>query len=187
MVSSYVTNDSNTCFWLPRQSSKIFWQHVKRCSFWIEERSLGTQIAMTFFMWRCSWMIRMTVVLGISSLTEIFLSVNRLPLSSFSSIRLMFSSVTTSTGRHSRGSSSTLSLPTRNCLAHSCTVEYEGEALTKAPSKRCLIAGASSSLPRNLITMRYSTFDIAVAHRNISYFHECLQHTGAPNRLKLTY
>jgi len=67
--------DSNSWFWLRRQSSKIFW-HVTRCSFWTEERSLGTDLALTFFMWRCSWMFRMVVVLGISSLTEISLSVS---------------------------------------------------------------------------------------------------------------
>ena len=138
MVSSPVTVDSNTCFWLPRQSSKIFWQYVERCSFWIEERSLVTHLALTFFVWRSSWMIRMTVVLGISILTEISLSVSRLSLSSSSSI--LFSSVTTSTGRPSSGSSLTLSLLRQNCLAHSCTMEYEGEASPKAPSKRCLIA-----------------------------------------------
>jgi len=119
---------------------------------------------------RCSWMIRMTVVLDISSLTEISLSVSRLSLSTSSSICLMSSSVTTSRGRPSRGSSSTLSLPRRKYLAHSFTVDYEGEASPYTPSKRCLIAaGASPSLLRKLITARYPTFDIAETQRNTSY------------------
>jgi hypothetical protein len=49
------------------------------------------------------------------------------------------------------------SLPKRNCLAHSFTVEYEGEVSPYITPKLCLIStGLLRSFVRNLMTAQYS-------------------------------
>jgi hypothetical protein len=53
------------------------------------------------------------------------------------------------------------SLPKRNCLVHSFTVEYEGEDSPYTVSKRCLISvGLLPSFVRNLMTASYSILNI---------------------------